>query len=88
MGESHFENDELMAVVSHALLNSMAVVKGNLDTIIRYRNRLADEQLQSLLIAALSQSDFVCDCLLDFARGMPLEVNAILKGGKADGMPA
>lgn len=85
MAPSHFENEQLMAVVSHSLLNSMAVVKGNLHTIVRNRERLTDEQLDQLLTTALSQSDFVCDCLLDFARGLPLEINAILTNGRAQG---
>jgi K+-sensing histidine kinase KdpD len=70
--------DDLLAVVAHSLLNSMAVVSGNAETILEHRARLSDEQVVDLLERIVTQAGHVIGVLTDLVRsGRPELVEAL-----------
>ena len=70
------EADATVAVIAHALLNSMAVITGTLATIIDAD--LPPDRRVELLQRALGQSEHVTGVLQDLVRGMnPTLVEAL-----------
>jgi hypothetical protein len=70
------EADATVAVIAHALLNSMAVITGTLATLID-ADIPADRRIE-LLRRALAQSEHVTGVLQDLVRGMnPTLVEAL-----------
>ena len=71
-------DDDLLAVVAHSLLNSMAVVSGNAMTMLEHRARLSDEQVVDLLERIVTQASHVTGVLTDLVRsGRPELVEAL-----------
>lgn len=62
------EADATVAVIAHALLNSMAVITGTLATLIDAD--IPAERRGELLRRALAQSEHVTGVLQDLVRGM------------------
>lgn len=62
------EADATVAVIAHALLNSMAVITGTLATLIDAD--IPAERRGELLRRALGQSEHVTGVLQDLVRGM------------------
>ena len=70
--------DDLLAVVAHSLLNSMAVISGNAETMLEHRARLSDQQIVDLLERIVMQSSHVIGVLTDLVRsGRPELVEAL-----------
>jgi len=70
--------DDLLAVVAHSLLNSMAVVSGNAETLIEHWARLDEAQRLDLLERIVTQSGHVIGVLTDLVRsGRPELVDAL-----------
>ena len=70
------EADATVAVIAHALLNSMAVITGTIATLIDAE--LPPERSRDLLRRALAQSEHVQGVLQDMVRGMnPTLVEAL-----------
>ena len=70
--------DDLLAVVAHSLLNSMAVVSGNAETLIEHWTRLDDAQRVDMLERMVEQSRHVIGVLTDLVRsGRPELVEAL-----------
>lgn len=62
------EADATVAVIAHALLNSMAVITGTIATMIDAD--LSPERRRDLLARALGQAEHVTGVLQDLVRGM------------------
>lgn len=62
------EADATIAVIAHALLNSMAVITGTLATLID--GQLPPDRVRDLLTRALAQSEHVTGVLEDMVRAM------------------
>ena len=70
------EADATVAVIAHALLNSMAVITGTISTLIDAD--LPPERRADLLARALGQPEHVTGVLQDLVRGMnPTLVQAL-----------
>jgi signal transduction histidine kinase len=70
--------DDLLAVVAHSLLNSMAVVSGNAETLLEHWARLDDEQRADLLRRIVMQARHVNGVLTDLVRsGRPELLEAL-----------
>ena len=72
-------DDDLLAVVAHSLLNSMAVVSGNAETMLEHRARLTDAQIVDLLERIVTQSSHVIGVLTDLVRSGRPELVAALE---------
>ena len=66
--------DPTIAVLAHALLSSVAVISGALESLLSFGDDLSLEQRLDLLRMAVSQTDYVSEVLKDMARGLPAEV--------------
>jgi K+-sensing histidine kinase KdpD len=70
--------DDLLAVVAHSLLNSMAVVTGNAETLLEHWARLDDDQRADLLRRIVMQARHVNGVLTDLVRsGRPELLEAL-----------
>lgn len=68
-GDAEFpEADATVAVIAHALLNSMAVITGTISTLIDAD--LPHERRTDLMRRALGQAEHVTGVLQDLVRGM------------------
>lgn len=65
---------EILAVASHSLLSSMAIIKLSIDTAINKNEDFTKDHIVALLELAQPQVDFVADTLMDFAHGLPEEI--------------
>lgn len=70
--------DPMVAVLAHALLSSMAVISGALDSLLDFGEDLPVDDRLDLVRMAASQADYVSEVLKDFARGLGAEVIAAL----------
>ncbi len=66
--------DPTVAVLAHALLSSVAVISGAIDSVLESGERLSPEQQLDLLRMAAAQAAYVAEVLKDVARGLPSEV--------------
>lgn len=64
-------DDAILAVAAHALLNSVAVAYGSIQTVRGAGDRLTPHQTHDLLGRALTQLDLVSGILHDLVRGLP-----------------
>ena len=72
--------DDLGAVVAHSLLNSMAIVCGNLHLMTGDAAAgLSDEERRDLMRRTLTHADLVSEVLNDLVRGLPSDVRAVLE---------
>lgn len=70
--------DDLIAVVAHSLLNSMAVVSGNAMTLLEHWARLDEGQRTDLLTRIVTQASHVNGVLTDLVRsGRPELIDAL-----------
>ncbi|HEX2849384.1 MAG TPA: hypothetical protein VHN98_02475 [Acidimicrobiales bacterium] len=76
----------LVAVVAHGLLSAASNARGMVTTLRLHWDTLEPDRRDSLLERAEHHLAFVCESLLDLARGLPAELTDALHGG--DGTPA
>ena len=69
--------DATVAVVAHALLNSMAVITGTLATLID--NPLPPDRRDDLLRRAFGQAEHVTGVLQDLVRGLHPDAQRLLE---------
>lgn len=62
------EGDATVAVIAHALLNSLAVITGSLATLLDHD--VPDDRRRDLLLRALAQAEHVTGVLQDLVRGV------------------
>jgi K+-sensing histidine kinase KdpD len=62
-------DEDLLAVLAHGWLNSMAVVAGNAQTVRDLQHRLPPEIRTELLLAAKDQADFLVESFKDLLQG-------------------
>ena len=78
-----------MAVVAHGLLNTMALVVGNLSMLGSRWDALPDATRLELVDRAERHARFVADVLGDLVRGLPADVARVLAAPVlADARPA
>lgn len=70
--------DPTTAVLAHALLSSIAVISGAIESVLESGEQLSVEQRVEFLRLAASQADYVAEVLKDMARGLPAEVIDVL----------
>jgi K+-sensing histidine kinase KdpD len=71
-------DDDILAVVAHSLLNSLAVIQGNAETLAASWDRIAAEARYELLTRIVTQSELVAGVLTDLVRsGRPEVVHAL-----------
>ena len=70
--------DATVAVVAHALLNSLAVITGTLATLIDLP--IPEERRKDLLLRAHSQAEHVTGVLQDLVRGLHPNARQLLEG--------
>ena len=71
-------DDDLLAVVAHSLLNSVAVVSGNAMTLLEHWERLDESKRADLLNRIVTQAAHVSGVLTDLVRsGRPEVVQAL-----------
>ena len=68
------QDDGLLAVVAHALLGSISVVLGAVETLESHWADLDDKTRNELLEHAAVQARYVSESLKDLLRGLPEEV--------------
>ncbi len=66
--------DPTTPVIAHALLSSVAVVTGALQSILAYGETLGAGPRDDLLQVALTQAEYLAEVLRDMARGLPADV--------------
>lgn len=66
--------DPTVAVLAHALLSSLAVISGALESLLAFGEDLPVDERLDLLRMASSQTEYVTEVLKDMARGLPAEV--------------
>jgi hypothetical protein len=71
-------DDAMLAVAAHALLNSVAVAYGSIQTVRGAGDRLTAHQTDDLLGRALVQLDLVSGILHDLVRGMPPQLLSVM----------
>ena len=75
-------DDATMAVVAHGLLGSMSLVLGHTALLRERWDDLPMEQRDAALRTVQSQATFVVEVLKDLARGLPPDVDDVLRGGR------
>jgi K+-sensing histidine kinase KdpD len=70
--------DDLLAVVAHSLLNSLAVISGNAETLVQHWALLDEKTRRELLERIHTQAAHVVGVLTDLVRsGSPEVVDAL-----------
>lgn len=78
-----WQTDATMAVVAHGLLSSMALINGSAQLLSDRWESLDASRRARLLDTVCEQSTFVIEVLKDLARGLPPDVDAVLRGERA-----
>lgn len=66
--------DPTIAVLSHALISSAAVITSALQSLLAFGDDLPVERRADILQMALTQAEYLGEVLKDLARGLPGEV--------------
>lgn len=64
-------DDAIFAVAAHALLNTLSIVIGSVDTVRHHWDDLEPARRDRLLATAAEQAEHVAGVLEDLARGLP-----------------
>jgi hypothetical protein len=78
--DNDWEADATMAVVAHGLLSSLALINGSAQLLADRWDSLDAARRARLLDTVCTQSGFVIEVLKDLARGLPPDVDAVLRG--------
>ena len=75
-------DDATMAVVAHGLLGSMSLVLGHTALVRERWDDLSADHRDAALRTVVNQATFVVEVLKDLARGLPPDVDDVLRGGR------
>ncbi len=63
--------DATLAVITHGLLSSVAVLTHAMRTLLSFGDDLVVDQRNEILTVALRQAEYLHEVLADIARGLP-----------------